>query len=65
MSDHVEQADEEPVQGQSAVSLTPSVSHTGEGSTRKVTHPHRRLIPLFSNVRASLGELCTFRGMAA
>ena len=36
MSDHVEQADEEPVQGQSAVTPTPSVSHTGEGSTRKI-----------------------------
>ena len=36
MSDHVEQADEEPVQGQSAVSLTPSVSSTGEGDPRKL-----------------------------
>ena len=35
MSDHGEQADEEPVQGQSAVSQTPSMLHTGEGSTRK------------------------------
>ena len=38
MSDHGEQADEEPVQGQSAVTPTPSVSYTGEGNTRKV-HP--------------------------
>ena len=35
MTIHDEQADGEPVQGQSAVTPTPSVSYTGEGSPRK------------------------------
>ena len=39
MSDHDERADEEPAQGQSAVSLTPSVSSTGEGDPRKAGWP--------------------------
>ena len=45
MSDHVEQADEEPVQGQSAVTPTPSVSYTGEGNTRKGYGPSPNAIP--------------------
>ena len=45
MSDHGEQADEEPVQGQSAVSQTPSMLHTGEGSTRKGYGPSPNAIP--------------------
>ena len=45
MSDHDEQADEEPVQGQSAVTPTPSVSYTGEGNPRKGYGPSPNAIP--------------------